>query len=63
MRVYAGIAPDTRRARYLTETIPAGPDAEHKAEQARLRLIRTVDQRDGLRLTATLDELITRHIT
>lgn len=60
--MYAGLEPGTRRARYLSETIPAGPDAADRAEQARLRLIRTVDQREGPRLTATLDELVTRHI-
>jgi integrase len=62
VRVYAGLTPDTKRPRYLAETIPSGPDAEHEAEQARLRLISIVVQQRGLRLNATLDELITRHI-
>ncbi|WP_125727501.1 hypothetical protein [Kibdelosporangium aridum] len=62
VRVYAGLALDTRRPRYLSETVPSGPDAEQKAEQARLRLICTVDKQRGLWLNATLDELITRHI-
>jgi integrase len=43
-------------------TIPSGPDAEQEAEQARLRLISIVEQQRGLRLNATLDELIQRHI-
>jgi integrase len=62
VRVYAGLAPDTKRSRYLSETIPSGPTAELEAEQVRLRLITAVEQQRGLRLNATLDELIQRHI-
>lgn len=62
VRVYAGLAPDTKRPRYLSETVQSGPDAEREAEQTRLRLISVVEQQRGLRLNATLDELIQRHI-
>lgn len=62
VRVYAGLAPDTKRPRYLSETVPSGPDAQREAEQARLRLISIVEQQRGLRLSATLDELVQRHI-
>lgn len=62
VRVYAGLARDTRRQRYLSETVPTGPNAEQEIEQARLRLIATVDQERALRRDATLDELIIRHI-
>jgi integrase len=62
VRVYAGISQDTRRPRYLAETVRSGPTAEEEAEEVRLRLVRIVDQQRGLRTNATLDELITQHI-
>jgi LacI family xylobiose transport system transcriptional regulator len=43
VRVYAGLDPDTGKRRYLTETVPAGPGAERKAEEVRARLLGEVD--------------------
>ncbi|MFI6825321.1 LacI family DNA-binding transcriptional regulator [Micromonospora sp. NPDC050187] len=42
MRVYAGIDPASRRRRYLTETVPAGPRAFEEAETVRSRLLEAV---------------------
>jgi hypothetical protein len=38
VRVYAGIDPVSKGRHDLTEVIPAGPDAEKLAEEARVRL-------------------------
>jgi hypothetical protein len=38
VKVYAGIDPLTDKRDYLTETIPAGPDAAEEAERVRTRL-------------------------
>lgn len=46
VRVYAGVDPASRRRRYLTETVPAGPAAQAQAEAVRTRLLA---QRDALR--------------
>ncbi|WP_431924972.1 LacI family DNA-binding transcriptional regulator [Micromonospora wenchangensis] len=42
VRVYAGIDPVSKRRRYLTETVPAGPVAARHAESVRSRLLDTV---------------------
>ncbi|MFI9530741.1 LacI family DNA-binding transcriptional regulator [Micromonospora rosaria] len=42
VRVYAGIDPVSRRRRYLTETVPAGPRATEEAEAVRARLLDAV---------------------
>ncbi|WP_432897125.1 LacI family DNA-binding transcriptional regulator [Micromonospora matsumotoense] len=39
VRVYAGIDPVSKRRRYLTETVPAGPVAARHAEAVRSRLL------------------------
>ncbi|GIJ74007.1 LacI family transcriptional regulator [Virgisporangium ochraceum] len=39
VRVYAGIDPVTRRRRYLTRTVPAGPTAVRDAEHLRSQLL------------------------
>ncbi|MDU0293533.1 LacI family DNA-binding transcriptional regulator [Saccharothrix longispora] len=46
VRVYAGVEPDSRKRRYLTETVPAGPEADRRAEAVRARLL---DEARGLR--------------
>jgi lysophospholipase L1-like esterase len=43
MRVYAGLDPDSRKRRYLTETVPAGPAADREAEAVRARLLAEVE--------------------
>ncbi|WP_329009212.1 LacI family transcriptional regulator [Micromonospora rifamycinica] len=42
VRVYAGIDPVSKRRRYLTETVPAGPLAARDAETVRTLLLDTV---------------------
>lgn len=39
VRVYLGIDPESRKRRYLVETVPAGPGAEREAERVRDRLL------------------------
>ncbi|MEV8435751.1 substrate-binding domain-containing protein [Actinosynnema sp. NPDC051121] len=43
VRVYAGVDPESGKRRYLTETVPAGPEAEREAEAVRVRLLDEVD--------------------
>jgi integrase len=47
---------------YLRETIPAGPRAEREAEKARTRLLAQVDERRQPRTTATVVQLLERHL-
>ncbi|MFC0533169.1 hypothetical protein [Phytohabitans kaempferiae] len=44
VKVYAGTDPVTKRRHYLTETVPAGPQAQKLAEKARTRLVSQVDE-------------------
>ena len=44
VRVYAGIDPVSKRRNYLTEIIPPGPNAEKQAENARTKLINSVEE-------------------
>jgi len=39
VRVYGGLDPASKRRRYLTETVPAGPASEAEAERVRVRLL------------------------
>jgi LacI family transcriptional regulator, xylobiose transport system transcriptional regulator len=48
VRVYAGMDPQTRKRRYLVETVPAGPGAQQRAEEVRARLLTEVQQHTGL---------------
>ncbi|MCC3763858.1 LacI family transcriptional regulator [Glycomyces sp. TRM65418] len=45
VRVYAGRDPETKKRRYLVETVPAGPEAPQRAEQTRARLLGEVAER------------------
>jgi integrase len=60
VKVYAGIDPVTKRRRYLTETIPSGPDAAKSAEKALTRLSNHVAERRNPRTTATVNQLLDR---
>ncbi|MFI9643613.1 LacI family DNA-binding transcriptional regulator [Micromonospora sp. NPDC051925] len=51
VRVYAGIDPVSRRRRYLTETVPAGPSAARDAEAVRSLLLDTVRRQHDPRLS------------
>ena len=60
VRVYAGIDPVTHKRHYLTETVPAGPDAARLAEHARTRLLSQVDERRNPSTKATVSQLLDR---
>ncbi|WP_211116774.1 LacI family DNA-binding transcriptional regulator [Glycomyces buryatensis] len=49
MRVYDGLDPVSGKRRYLTETVPAGPDAEAEAERVRARLLDEAAERSKTR--------------
>jgi integrase/DNA-binding transcriptional regulator YhcF (GntR family) len=62
VRVYAGIDPVTKRRYDLTEVIPPGPKAEARAEAARVRLVNEVYERRNPRTSATVVQLLDRHL-
>jgi LacI family transcriptional regulator, xylobiose transport system transcriptional regulator len=45
VRVYVDVDPVSRKRRYLSQTVPAGPEAEQAAERVRDRLLREVEAR------------------
>jgi LacI family xylobiose transport system transcriptional regulator len=49
VRVYDGLDPETRKRRYLVETVPAGPAAEAEAERVRSRLLAEAEERRAMR--------------
>jgi len=61
VRVYAGIDPITKKAHYLRETIPAGPNARRHAERALTKLLNQVDERRAPRTSASLNQLLDRY--
>jgi integrase/DNA-binding transcriptional regulator YhcF (GntR family) len=63
VRVYAGIDPVTKRRHDLTETIPAGPDAEKLAKQAKVNLLNQLYERRNPRTKATVNQLLDRYLT
>ena len=61
--VYAGIDPVTKRRHYLKETIPAAtPKIRDEADKVMRRLQVQVDERRQSRTSATVGELVTRHL-
>jgi integrase len=62
VRVYAGIDPVSGRRQYLTETIPAGPNAAAEAERVRTRFLGQVDERRSPRTKATVNQLLDRYL-
>jgi integrase len=62
VRVYAGVDPLTKQPNYLRETIPPGPKAEALAERTLTRLLNQVDERRHPRTSATVNQLLDRHI-
>ncbi|TCO58336.1 site-specific integrase [Actinocrispum wychmicini] len=62
VRIYSGTDPITHKPHYLTDTIPAGPTAEHQAQRVLQQFIDRIDQQHQLQTTATLTELINEHI-
>ncbi|MGB8255379.1 MAG: tyrosine-type recombinase/integrase [Pseudonocardiaceae bacterium] len=62
MKVYAGNDPLSGRRYYLSETIPAGPQAAAEAEKARTRLLNQVDEQRNPRTKATVNQLLDRYL-
>lgn len=62
VKVYAGVDPLSGRRHYLTETIPAGPKAHDRAEEARIRLLSQVQERRNSRTRATVSQLMDRYL-
>jgi integrase len=62
VRVYAGVDVLTGRELYLKETVPAGPDAEQRAQQALDELLRQVREGRAPRTNASVRQLVERHI-
>ncbi|ONI77079.1 site-specific integrase [Actinosynnema sp. ALI-1.44] len=62
VKIYAGIDPISDRRHYLTETIPAGPNAADEAEKVRIRLINEVNERRNPRTKATVNQLMDRYL-
>ncbi|MBB5960360.1 hypothetical protein FHS29_006983 [Saccharothrix tamanrassetensis] len=63
VRVYAGLDVITKRRHYLVEVVPAGPDAERLAQEARDRFLREIDERSHPRTNATVGFMVAAHIT
>ena len=62
VRVYAGVDPVTRRRHDLIEIIAAGPGAERRAEEARVRLLAEVQEHRNPRTNATVDQLLDQYL-
>lgn len=62
VRVYAGIDPVSKRRHYLTEIVPAGPKAEHVAQQTVTRLLNEVNEQRQPRTSATVAQLMELHL-
>ncbi|WP_198008964.1 hypothetical protein [Saccharomonospora saliphila] len=62
VKVYAGVDPLSGRRHYLRETVPAGPNAEAEAEKVRIRLINEINERRNPRTSATVNQLLDRHL-
>jgi integrase len=60
--VYAGEDALTGKRHNLIEIIPPGPKAATLAEAARIRMLSQVDERRNPRTSATLDQLLDRHL-
>ncbi|MFL6140890.1 MAG: hypothetical protein ACJ72N_03330 [Labedaea sp.] len=60
--MYAGRDALTGRNLYLTETVPAGPNLDDRAEQVRAALVAAVAQGEHPRTYGTIDELMERHL-
>ena len=62
VRVYAGVDPVTRRRHDLIEIVPAGPGAERRAEEVRVRLLAELQERRNPRTSATVDQLLDQYL-
>ena len=62
VRVFAGRDPLTKGRHSLTEIVPAGPKAAAEAEKVRARLLNKVDERRNPKTSATLNQLLDKHL-
>jgi len=62
VRVYAGQDPVTKRRHDLIEIVPAGSNAERRARDVRDRLVREVAEHRNPRTSATVAQLLERHL-
>jgi hypothetical protein len=62
VRVYAGLAPVTKKRHNLIEVVPPGPKAMRKAEAIRDRLLHEVAEKRNPRTSATVDQLLDRYL-
>jgi integrase/DNA-binding transcriptional regulator YhcF (GntR family) len=62
VRVYGGVDPVTGRRHDLRETVPPGPRAAREAEKVRTRLLAQIDERRNPRTSATVAQLLDRHL-
>jgi integrase len=62
VRVYAGVDPVTGRRHDLIEIIPAGPGAQRRAEEARVRLLAEIQERRNPQTSATVDQLLDKYL-
>jgi hypothetical protein len=62
VRVYAGLAPVTKKRHNLIEVVPPGPKAMRKAEAIRDRLLHEVAEKRNPRTSATVDQLLDRNL-
>jgi integrase len=62
VKVYADIDPVSGRKHFLTEVIPPGPQAGRTAERARTKLLAQVDEHRNPRTSATVAQLLDRHL-
>jgi integrase len=60
--VYAGYDPVSGRRHYLREVVPPGPKAAAEAEKVLRRFAGQVDDRRNPRTSATVDQLLDRHL-
>ena len=61
--MYAGVDPISKRAHYLTETVPPGPNAEAEAEKICTRFLNEIDERRNPRTKATLNQLLNEYLS
>ena len=62
VRVFGGRDPLTKGRHSLTEIVPAGPRAAAEAEKVRARLLNQVDERRNPKTSATLNQLLDKHL-
>lgn len=62
VKIYARRDPVSQKTHYLTEVVPAGPNAAKEAEKARTQLLARLDEKRAPRTSATVNQLLDRHM-